>query len=254
MHDSKSAISVQNLITELAGTFDIMWKKDLESKESSDDDNDNTTTTTNSHADAPPQTVEDEEWTGIDDDNDDDAINETTAQPDNNSDSEIPDPTTTTLPTTHLTNWSTTFWTTMTREWSTIDSHRMNKYLLLVRLALRQIFTICISSKISSSTPSSPSSPSSISNPQLQLQILSLYPLHPRNSQIPNGLRLHLVDIYIDELDSALDSARRATDEGLSDEKKQEIKLKMVSPLRLMAKHGLVKVVRVRAKEELERV
>jgi hypothetical protein len=115
MHDSKSAISVQNLTIQLANTFTTIRSKDeeIESQELQSSNGDS------EQKEEKSSNIEEEEdeWNGLDDDEND-------VEPDNsNSQPESP----LQITPSWLTTWSTAFWTTMIREWSTIDSHRMNK-------------------------------------------------------------------------------------------------------------------------------
>ncbi|KAL6081578.1 hypothetical protein STEG23_005237, partial [Scotinomys teguina] len=80
-----------------------------------------------------------------------------------------------------------TFWQTMNREWQGIDKLRLDKYCMLIRLVLRQCFEVLKRSAWEESQI------------KLFLDILMKEILNPE-SQSPDGVRSHLIDIYLDEL------------------------------------------------------
>ncbi|XP_006870907.1 PREDICTED: ribosomal RNA processing protein 1 homolog B [Chrysochloris asiatica] len=80
-----------------------------------------------------------------------------------------------------------TFWQTMNREWKGIDKLRLDKYYLLLRLVLRQSFEVLKRNGWEES------------GIQLFLDVLTKEVLHPE-SQSPNGMTFHFIDIYLDEL------------------------------------------------------
>ncbi|XP_047653438.1 ribosomal RNA processing protein 1 homolog B isoform X4 [Phacochoerus africanus] len=80
-----------------------------------------------------------------------------------------------------------TFWQTVTREWAGIDRRRLDKLCVLTRLVLRQSFEVLKRSGWEESQI------------QLFLDVLMKEVLHPE-SQAPNGVKLHFVDIYLEEL------------------------------------------------------
>lgn len=120
------------------------------------------------------------------------------------------------------------FWKTMAREWGGIDALRMDKFLYLVRCYVIQGFEY-------------------VSKQQWwdeallgeYLKILESVPLNAREAKIPNGLRYHVIDIYVDELDK-VDTKRSAPLEEI------------LAPLRRLCKDSLTKAVRERAKEALD--
>jgi ribosomal RNA-processing protein 1 len=73
------------------------------------------------------------------------------------------------------------------------------------------------------------------------MAILSETPLNARDTKIPNGMRYHVIDIYVDELDRL---------EG-SDEDEMPIEI-LLQPLRALGRESLTKTVRERVKEALE--
>jgi ribosomal RNA-processing protein 1 len=73
------------------------------------------------------------------------------------------------------------------------------------------------------------------------IDILSATPLDARDTKIPNGLRYHVIDIYVDEL-------ARLWEVG-KDKMPTEVLLR---PLRNLGKKSLTKTIRERVKEALE--
>lgn len=80
-----------------------------------------------------------------------------------------------------------TFWQTVNREWQGIDKLRLDKYYMLIRLVLRQSFEVLKRNAWEESQIT------------LFLDILMKEILSPE-SQSPNGVRSHLIDVYLDEL------------------------------------------------------
>lgn len=107
---------------------------------------------------------------------------------------------------------------------------RMNKFLLLIRRYLQASFRFLSRNKWSNATGIA-----------RYLDILRATPLNPSDNKIPNGLRYHVIDIYVDELDK-VDEAR---DGNMPLEK-------MLEPLRELNSNSPTKAVRNRAKEALE--
>ncbi|XP_052020465.1 ribosomal RNA processing protein 1 homolog B isoform X2 [Apodemus sylvaticus] len=80
-----------------------------------------------------------------------------------------------------------TFWQTMNREWQGIDKLQLDKYCMLIRLVLRQSFEVLKRNAWEESQIT------------LFLDILMKEILSPE-SQSPDGVRSHLIDVYLDEL------------------------------------------------------
>ncbi|EDO46082.1 predicted protein [Nematostella vectensis] len=81
-----------------------------------------------------------------------------------------------------------TFFKTMHREWHGIDRLRMDKFYMLVRMMVKQMFVMMIKNKW---------------EPSLCDRVcanLKEGPLHPTAEKVPVGMRLHLASIYLDEL------------------------------------------------------
>ncbi|PPJ53405.1 hypothetical protein CBER1_00963 [Cercospora berteroae] len=123
--------------------------------------------------------------------------------------------------------WLQAFWRTIAREWGSIDSLRMDKYLYLVRCYVNKGFEICAKRKW---------------EVEQYLSILEEDggPLSIRDVKVPVGLKLHVLDIWVDELEK-VDSDKDAAPVE-----------QVMKPVRKLQKESLVKSVRQRAKESLE--
>lgn len=122
----------------------------------------------------------------------------------------------------------------MCREWSGIDQWRMNKYLLLIRFVVRETFTILSSHASDTSGDARLTENDMASVLASQLRILRSWPLSLRERKVPDGLRLHVLDIWLEELDE-IDTA--------------ELKSQLMQPIRNLAKDAMSKSVRMKAKD-----
>ncbi|KAJ2764566.1 hypothetical protein IWQ57_005122 [Coemansia nantahalensis] len=80
------------------------------------------------------------------------------------------------------------FWDTLCREWFHVDKHRIDKYLLLVR---RMVFFTLQSMRQSGW------------DGQLVAEfadVLQQFPINPKDPRVPNSIRSHVADVYLDEL------------------------------------------------------
>ncbi|KAK9478433.1 hypothetical protein V1514DRAFT_294149 [Lipomyces japonicus] len=85
------------------------------------------------------------------------------------------------------------FWATMAREWNNIDVLRIDKYYMLIRFFVNSVFK-------------------RLQVDQWDHELLAKYnrtlikyPLSPSDSSIADGLRYHMIDIFIDELEKSVD-------------------------------------------------
>ncbi|KAG5438841.1 hypothetical protein PCANB_002561 [Pneumocystis canis] len=81
------------------------------------------------------------------------------------------------------------FWETICREWISIDILRLNKFYLLIRKYIEKGFFICMNSDWSEEIIKS------------YIFLLKSIPLNPTSPKIPNSIRYHVSDIYLDELE-----------------------------------------------------
>jgi ribosomal RNA-processing protein 1 len=122
------------------------------------------------------------------------------------------------------------FWQTMAREWTGIDVLRMEKFLLLVRRYVGTTFELCAQSGWESEVV------------KAQLAVMDEVPLNVEDMRLPNGLRFHVIDIFVDELERA----------GALEEGRKGVELEvLLEPLRRLAKESPTKAVRIKAKEAL---
>ena len=133
------------------------------------------------------------------------------------------------LPASNTLPFLAAFWTTMAREWNGIDMLRMDKFLLLVRAYLGASLRFLARADWEPGVAKE------------YAALLARGPLSTEDTKVPNGLRYHVLDIYVDELDRA-DTPRcgRVPMEVL------------LGPLRTLAGSSPTKSVRLRAKDALE--
>ncbi|KAF2154776.1 hypothetical protein K461DRAFT_275935 [Myriangium duriaei CBS 260.36] len=129
------------------------------------------------------------------------------------------------------------FWITIAREWEGIDKVRLDKFLFLIR---RMVFITFETCKSTTASDVSEEDEYTFDSAQLarHIAILGATPLAPRDNKIPVGLRLHVLDVLVDEL-------ARADPEG-----KLEVETVLV-PVERLKKESLTKTVRTRAAETL---
>lgn len=73
------------------------------------------------------------------------------------------------------------------------------------------------------------------------MTVLSTTPLNPTEKRIPNGIRFHVIDIYVDEL------------EKVDEETEAEMPVEtLLEPLRAVVRDSPTKIVRNKVKEALE--
>jgi ribosomal RNA-processing protein 1 len=137
------------------------------------------------------------------------------------------------------------FWSTMAREWTSIDAHRMDKYLLFVRTVVRRVFAGIAENASGGKEGKDVAS-------EEQMALMEKFPLSPRERKVPDGLRYHVLDVYVDELERAVGQEDdEGEDEEEISEETRKVAERLLAPVEKMAKEGLSKGVRVRAKEVL---
>ncbi|KAI9670558.1 MAG: hypothetical protein M1831_005778 [Alyxoria varia] len=105
------------------------------------------------------------------------------------------------------------FWTVLSREWINIDSLRMDKYLWLARFMVREGLVVCAENVVWRTgrhhQPQDAREDDGEDDGEDVLELhnktLSSTVLHPTDPRIPNGLRYHVLDVYVDELSKARD-------------------------------------------------
>ncbi|OSS49710.1 hypothetical protein B5807_06168 [Epicoccum nigrum] len=123
------------------------------------------------------------------------------------------------------------FFLTVSREWINIEALRLDKYLYLIRQYMNASFQHLAAKKWKPSVL------------QEFNKIMEEIPMNPTDSKIPNGLRYHVLDVWVDELEKVKSE--------WESEKDQETLETLVQPMEKLAKNGSLKVVREAAKEVL---
>lgn len=108
--------------------------------------------------------------------------------------------------------------------------YRMDKFLYLVRQYLNASFSFFAKSGWKDTK-----------RLDEYMNVLSTTPLNPKEKRIPNGIRFHVIDIYIDELEKV--------DEETDAEMPVET---LLEPLRAVVRESPTKIVRNKVKEALE--
>ncbi|THX04269.1 hypothetical protein D6D17_05728 [Aureobasidium pullulans] len=81
------------------------------------------------------------------------------------------------------------FWETIAREYTAIDSLRMDKFLFLIRSFVNAGFAYVAKDSWKDGKTRKD-----------YLDLIREIPLNPREPKVPNGLKYHVVDVYVDEL------------------------------------------------------
>lgn len=136
------------------------------------------------------------------------------------------------------------YWLIITKEWSGIDHHRLDKFLLLVRRSLHyQIKRLKVEEYNESLMNSF-------------LEDLKKCPLSG-DKRIPNGIPFHIIDIYCDELEKIMfeDLEKEGDFEEYDEDEKSEI-IKatpietLLKPIVELQKTAIYKPLRVKIKDE----
>ncbi|CAN9112803.1 unnamed protein product [Alternaria alternata] len=122
------------------------------------------------------------------------------------------------------------FFLTMSREWTHIEALRLDKYLYLIRQYLNASFKFLSKNKWKKSLL------------EQWNAVMEEIPLECQNMRIPNGLRYHVMDVWVDEME-------KVEGEAWEKEDKKETLETLVLPVEKMAKDGKLKPLRNAAKE-----
>lgn len=117
----------------------------------------------------------------------------------------------------------------MSREYTAIDSLRMDKFLFLIRSYVNAGFAFCAKRGWGDAQTTGQ-----------YLDLLREIPLNPRDPKVSNGLKYHVVDVYVDELEKV----------GGNDEKTPFEH--MLGPLVELGQKGVLKSVRKKVDEALD--
>ncbi|KAH6860716.1 hypothetical protein J4E91_006469 [Alternaria rosae] len=124
------------------------------------------------------------------------------------------------------------FFLTMSREWTRIEALRLDKYLYLIRQYVNASFTFLSRNKWKKSLV------------EQWNAVVEETPLECENMRIPNGLRYHVMDVWVDEME-------KVEGEAWEKEDKKETLETLVLPIEKMTKEGKLKTLRNAAKEVL---
>ena len=119
------------------------------------------------------------------------------------------------------------FWTTIAREWTSIDALRLDKFLRLIRFYVNAAFSYLAQRSWDAQLL------------KAYLELVERIPLSVINGAVSDGLRYHVLDVWVDELDS-IDEKREAPVEVI------------MGSVERLGKEGKARKVRERAKECLE--
>lgn len=119
------------------------------------------------------------------------------------------------------------FWAVLIREWQSIDSHRINKFYLLIRRFLFALFSHLNAVEWDETELES------------YLDTMVAGPLNAVDPKVPHAIRLHVCDIYLDELERL-----RETNEELPYDE-------LLSPIETLAQSADFKIVKARAVDTL---
>ncbi|WYZ35275.1 hypothetical protein EsH8_I_001551 [Colletotrichum jinshuiense] len=130
--------------------------------------------------------------------------------------------------------WLSAFWETLSRQWTDIDVLRMEKFLLLVRRTFASGLQWVKDGKYAESRAAP------------LLAVLAEWPFELEGDlrKVPIGIRLHGVDLWVDELDR-LEMLKEDDDKAVAFAKKVS---ELVDPL----KRSPIKTVRAKAAEAVE--
>ncbi|TAQ87110.1 hypothetical protein B7494_g4559 [Chlorociboria aeruginascens] len=124
------------------------------------------------------------------------------------------------------------FWQTMAREWTGIDVLRMEKFLLLVRRYVAAHFEVLDKNGWKEEGQNGITE---------VMGLMGEVALNVGDMRISNGLRFHVIDVWVDEMERA----------GILELEKPVVEA-LLGPLRTLVKASPNKVVRRKAKEALE--
>ncbi|CBX92342.1 similar to nucleolar protein NOP52 variant [Plenodomus lingam JN3] len=122
------------------------------------------------------------------------------------------------------------FFLTIAREWKQIEALRLDKYLYLIRQYINASFTFLSRNNWEKSLVTQWNA------------VVEETPLESQNMRIPNGLRYHVLDVWVEEMD-------KVDGEEWYKEERREILELLVLPIEKLAKEGKLKALRSAAKE-----
>lgn len=122
------------------------------------------------------------------------------------------------------------FFETIAREWKHIEALRLDKYLYLIRQCINASFTYLSRNSWNSHLV------------KQWNEMIEESPLEPQDMRIPNGLRYHVLDVWVDEMEK-VDGSK------WQEEEMKDILEVLVLPIEKLANEGKLKALRNAAKE-----
>ncbi|KAI4146327.1 MAG: hypothetical protein L6R39_003485 [Caloplaca ligustica] len=132
------------------------------------------------------------------------------------------------------------FWNTIISNYTSIPSLRLDKYLLLIRYYVRSSFQYLKSQRWDSELVEEWTAVM-----EGEEEEDGLGPLSPGNRKVPDGVRYHVLDLWVDELEGVVG----AEEDGMLKEGLDEM---LMEPVKRLEREGGSKIVRSRAREVLE--
>ncbi|THW52986.1 hypothetical protein D6D21_00656 [Aureobasidium pullulans] len=126
------------------------------------------------------------------------------------------------------------FWETIAREYTAIDSLRMDKFLFLIRSFVNAGFAFVAKDLWKDGRTR-----------EDYLDLIREIPLNPREPKVPNGLKYHVVDVYVDELEKV------GGEEGTKEAENTPWE-EMMAPMVELGEKGVLKSVRKKVAEALD--
>jgi ribosomal RNA-processing protein 1 len=123
------------------------------------------------------------------------------------------------------------FWVTMAREWSQIEGLRLDKYLYLIRQYVHASFQYLSKDEWKDTEAIDE-----------YVRTLEDTALNTTDAKVPNGLRYHVLDVWVDELEKVEEHW----------EGKEDTLERILAPVEKLAKEGRGKTVKQSARECLE--
>ncbi|KAL6704787.1 hypothetical protein ACN47E_007591 [Coniothyrium glycines] len=122
------------------------------------------------------------------------------------------------------------FWHTMAREWGAIEALRLDKYLYLIRQYVRVGLAWLAARRYEGAVVEGWN------------EVLREMPLNAEDVKVPNGLRYHVLDVWVDEME-------KVEGEEWGGEGKKEALEAVLGPVERLSREAKIKTVREAARE-----
>lgn len=136
------------------------------------------------------------------------------------------------------------FWVIMAREWEDLDQHRLDKFLMLLRRYVYAGFRRLKAEGWDRELVAD------------YIKVAEHVPLNPSDHKVSNGIRLHVFDVYLDEISRLMrEDVPEGTEEEDIDWKElmEDVPVQeLLKPIEAVAKTASLKFLRERAQEVLE--